>query len=357
MQDDRASPSGTRSPARRGSGAAAGGDRAARSCHRPAVDRTCRCCRRVAQEPPSARRRCGRRRSSSCILCWGAASALWAVDPRLDLVGVAADRGARRVRAGPARRLAQTWTTRRATRSGLRSRSACVIALALLLIEWASGRLFERSFGEMLYGQFSRRTFYTYVFNRATATLALDGVARRICSSSPLRLAVGDGAGRRDAPGRFALRQHGLDRRHVRGARRHGWSCRGRRGPSLSVRRPCLRSPWRCRRWHAAGHAARAARTRRAPSTDLPPLEGSVSVTHRLKIWQFVAERDRRAPDRRLGPERIARVARRQRRDRARRQPPSAASAQRLSADTGSSSARSAQRLSRPWASWRWAGP
>jgi O-antigen ligase len=222
------------------------------------------------------------------LLCWGAASALWAIELRpvwstwpqiaalaacgLALLGVA--RGLDDEARNPI---------------GLALAFGIGLALALLLIEWASGRLFGQSLGAFLYKQFSQRPFHTYVFNRAAATLAL--------MVWPAALAV---------------------------HRRFGWP----RATLLVVATLLIVSRfdsmasivglcgglavWLVLSWPpramAYGVAAvlaiaiglsplvlpdkpaeRGVRVE-APASDLPPLEGSVSVTHRLKIWRFVAD-------------------------------------------------------------------
>jgi O-antigen ligase len=223
------------------------------------------------------------------ILCWGAASALWSVDPRLawsawpQIAGLAA--------CGLAL-LAVSRGLDDETRNpiGLALALGVLVALALLLVEWASARLFERSFGEMLYGQFSRRTFYSYVFNRATSTLAL-----------------------MVWPAAFAVH------------RRYGWRWAtalvvatllvvSRFDSMASIVGLCAGlGAWLILSWPPRALAIGAAAVLaiavalsplvipgapppephapvEAPPQDPSSLEGSVSVTHRVKIWQFVAE-------------------------------------------------------------------
>ena len=222
------------------------------------------------------------------ILCWGAASALWSVDPRLtwsawpQVAGLAA--------CGLAL-LAVSRNLDDETRNpiGLALALGVLIALALLLIEWASARLFERSVGEMLYGQFSRRTFYTYVFNRATATLALMvwpaafAVHRRFGWRWATALVVATllVVSRFDSMASIVGLCAGLGAWLILSWPPRAIAIGAAAVLAIAVALSPLVIP---------GTPPEPRAPVEAPPPDLPPLEGSVSVTHRIKIWQFVAE-------------------------------------------------------------------
>ena len=224
------------------------------------------------------------------FLAWAAASALWATDPRLvwsawpQIAGLAA--------CGLAM-LAVARGLDDAARNpiGLALALGIVIALALLATEWASGLLFKQSLGAVLHNQFSQRPFQTYVFNRATAALALlvwpaaFAVHRRYGwrVATSLLVATLLVVSRFDSMASIVGLCGGLVVWLA-----FSWPLPRAIGIAIAavLAIAVALSPLVLPEKPAEPPAVRV----EAPTSDLPPLEGSVSVTHRLKIWSFVID-------------------------------------------------------------------
>jgi O-antigen ligase len=105
----------------------------------------------------------------AAFLTWGAASALWAVNPRL--VWSAWGQIAALAVAGVALLgIAQGFDADSRGRIGTALATGVIAAVALLALEWASSLLLPQSLGAMIY---PRRSFNAFIFNRGAAMLAI----------------------------------------------------------------------------------------------------------------------------------------------------------------------------------------
>jgi O-antigen ligase len=221
------------------------------------------------------------------FLCWAAASALWAIEPRLvwsiwpQIVALAA---CGLLLLGVARGLEDE--SRNAV--GLALALGIVIALVLLALEWASSMMFERSLGATLHAQLSQRPFYTYVFNRSAATLALlvwpaaFAVQRRFGWTRATLLIVATllVVSGFDSMAAIVGMGAGLVVWLILSSPRRGVGMAFTAALAIGAASIPFMLPD-----NLFGPPAHVERT-----SPLPPMEDTVSVTHRLAIWRFVGQ-------------------------------------------------------------------